>query len=184
MIQDQDLEKTQDLGQPIPEAKEADTLEEQDILAKALAESQQDLADQKSRNLRLLADFDNYTKRLHKEQATNLENSKHKLFKNMLPVLDGFDRALVMCPSNSDIDQAVYAGMQLIHDQLQKVLENEGLKPIPVQANDAFNPELHEVIMQVPVEEAKQKGKIVAVVDKGYWLHHRVLRFAKVTIGV
>jgi molecular chaperone GrpE len=99
----------------------------------------------------------------------------------MLPVLDDFDRAWAQV-SKSD-DEALVTGVQLIHDKLRTTLVSKGLEEVEVKAGDVFNADFAEAITQIPAPNDKLKGKIVDVIEKGYKLGDKIIRFPKVVIG-
>ncbi len=145
------------------------------------AELEQLLKDEKDKYLRLYAEFENFRKRTAKEKLELFETASEKVIKNLLPVLDDFERAIAEMKKNKDDEMA--KGVSLIYDKFKKTLEKEGLKDIDVKKGDSFDPEIHEAIAQVPVEDEKMKDKIVDVVEKGYQLGPKNIRFPKVVTG-
>ena len=145
------------------------------------AELEQMLKDEKDKYLRLYAEFENFRKRTAKEKLELFETASEKVIKNLLPILDDFERAIAEMKKNKE-DEMV-KGVSLIYDKLKKTLEKEGLKHIEVQKGDSFDPEIHEAIAQVPVEDEEMKDKIVDVVEKGYQLGPKNIRFPKVVTG-
>ena len=144
-------------------------------------ELEQMLKDEKDKYVRLYAEFENFRKRTAKEKLELFETASEKVIKNLLPVLDDFERAIAEMKKNKE-DEMV-KGVSLIYDKLKKTLEKEGLKHIDVKKGDSFDPEIHEAIAQIPVEDEKMKDKIVDVVEKGYQLGPKNIRFPKVVTG-
>jgi molecular chaperone GrpE len=138
-------------------------------------------AEWRDKYLRLYAEFDNFRKRTMKERAELLSTASADVIKEMLPILDDFDRAVKANETVEDIT-AVKEGFVLIHHKLYKKLEMKGLKPI--QAKDqAFDTDYHEAITQIPAPTEDLKGKVVDEVEKGYMLNEKIIRFSKVVIG-
>lgn len=142
---------------------------------------QVDLAAEKDKFLRLFAEFENYKRRTSKERMDLFKTANQEVLQAMLPVLDDFDRAWIQI-SKSD-DEALATGVQLIHDKLRSTLVSKGLEEVEVRAGDAFNADFAEAITQIPAPTDKLKGKIVDVIEKGYKLGDKIIRFPKVIIG-
>jgi molecular chaperone GrpE len=142
---------------------------------------QEQLSDEKDRFLRLFAEFENYKKRTAKERLDLFKTANQEVLQAMLPVLDDFDRALAQI-SNSG-DDALVTGVQLIHEKLRSTLVAKGLEEVEVKAGDAFDADFAEAITQIPAPNDKLKGKIVDVIEKGYKLGDKIIRFPKVVIG-
>lgn len=157
-----------------PEAKE-EPQEEQDPLALAQAEA----ADWKNKYIRLMAEFDNYRKRVVKEKSELILNGGAKTIEAVLPVLDDFERALA---DKTDDPKAIKEGMELIFKKFEKTLEGMGVKKIETQDAD-FNVDFHEAIAMVPGMGDDKKGKIIDCVQTGYTLNDKVIRHAKVAVG-
>ena len=141
----------------------------------------QQIQDEKDKYVRLYAEFENYRKRTAKEKLELFETAAENLIKNLLPVLDDFERAIAEMKKNKE-DELV-KGVELIYDKFKKTLEKEGLKSIDVEKGTDFDPEIHEAIAQIPVEDEKMKNKIVDVVEQGYRLGNKIIRFPKVVTG-
>ncbi|MFC6267531.1 nucleotide exchange factor GrpE [Frigoriflavimonas asaccharolytica] len=136
------------------------------------------LAEEKDRYIRLYAEFENYKKRTAKEKMNFFQYANQDLMISMLGVLDDFERAL-----KNISDEADKSGIELIYTKLKNKLVEKGLKPMEVNVGDVFNVDLHEGITSIPAPSEDLKGKIVDVVETGYQLHDRVIRFAKVVTG-
>jgi molecular chaperone GrpE len=139
---------------------------------------QDEMAEAKDKYLRLYAEFDNYRRRTSREKLEMIQGANEQLLKALLPVMDDFDRAE---KAFRDLNNKESEGLLLIHNKYRKVLEQFGVKAMEVTGD--FNPDYHEAITQVPVQEDGRRGKIVEVVEKGYLLNEKVIRFAKVIIG-
>jgi molecular chaperone GrpE len=131
--------------------------------------------------LRLYSDFDNFRKRTIKEKADLISNASSAVLKDLLPVLDDFERAIASNENTEDVD-GLKEGFQLIYSKFRNILVAKGLKPMESKGT-AFDIDLHEAITNIPVEDAEMKGKVVDVVEKGYYLNDKVLRYAKVVVG-
>jgi molecular chaperone GrpE len=140
-----------------------------------------DLQEAKDKYLRLYADFENFRRRTAKEKIESYANAQGELMKALLPVLDDFERGLKASAKAQD-GGAVREGMELIYHKLYRALEQKGLKPMNAVQTE-FDPELHEAITQIPAPSDDLKGKVIDEVEKGYYLHDKVLRFAKVIVG-
>ncbi|TDO71581.1 molecular chaperone GrpE [Flavobacterium chryseum] len=141
----------------------------------------QDLAKEKDKFLRLFAEFENYKKRTSKERMDLFKTANQEVLLAMLPVLDDFDRATVEI--NKSDDENLKKGVELIHEKLKSTLVSKGLEQVEVRAGDAFNADFAEAITQIPAPSDKMKGKIVDVIEKGYKLGDKIIRFPKVVIG-
>jgi molecular chaperone GrpE len=145
------------------------------------AELEQMLKEEKDKYLRLYAEFENFRKRTAKEKLEMFETAAEGVIKNLLPVLDDFERAINEMTKRGEDELA--KGVTLIYDKFKKTLEKEGLKHIDVKKGDQFDPEIHEAIAQMPVQEEDMKNKVVDVVEKGYQLGPKNIRFPKVVTG-
>lgn len=161
--------------------QEEKELSEEEKLQKQLEEAQQTIEDQKDKYLRLSAEFDNYRKRTLKEKAELIKNGGEKAISAILPILDDLERALANMQKLDDI-QAMYDGIDLIHQKFLKTLSQEGLQKMePI--GEAFDTDFHEAIALVPAPEEAQKGKVLDCVQTGYKLNDKVIRHAKVVVA-
>lgn len=142
---------------------------------------QEDLAKEKDKFLRLFAEFENYKKRTTKERIDLYKTANQEVLQAMLPVLDDFDRAWNQISKSND--EALVKGVELIHEKLKTTLVSKGLELVEVKAGDDFNADFAEAITQIPAPTDDLKGKIVDVVEKGYKLGDKIIRFPKVVIG-
>ncbi len=140
-----------------------------------------ELQEAKDKYLRLYADFENFRRRTAKEKMEFMSTAQGELMKALLPVLDDFERGIKASAKAGDAS-AAREGMELIYHKLYRTLEQKGLKPMETTGT-AFDTELHEAITQVPAPQEDLKGKVIDEVEKGYYLHDKVLRFAKVIVG-
>jgi molecular chaperone GrpE len=140
-----------------------------------------DLAAEKDKFLRLFAEFENYKRRTSKERIELFKTANQEVLLAMLPVLDDFDRALVEIGKSGD--ESLVKGVELIHEKLKSTLVAKGLEEVEVKAGDAFDADFAEAITQIPAPSDKMKGKIVDVLEKGYKLGDKIIRFPKVVIG-
>ena len=140
-----------------------------------------DLLQEKNKYLRLYAEFENFRRRSAKERIELIGSASADLMKDMLTILDDFERAVKSNETAEDLT-AVKEGFQLLHNKLQKLLEGKGLKSFD-SLGQKFDADLHEAIAQVPVEEKNKKGTIIDVVEKGYELNEKIIRHPKVVVG-
>ncbi|MCD8538517.1 MAG: nucleotide exchange factor GrpE [Leadbetterella sp.] len=139
-----------------------------------------ELAEIKDKYLRLYSEFDNFRKRTAKEKVDTILNATEGLVKDLLPVVDDFQRAQEAMEKTEDV-KALKEGVDLIYHKFYKVLEGKGLKPI--EAKDRpFDVELHESVTQFAAGEDK-KGLVIDELEKGYFLNDKVIRYAKVVVG-
>ena len=142
---------------------------------------QAELDKEKDKSLRLFAEFENFRKRTAKERIELFSTAGEGVMNSLLPVLDDFDRAL------SEIDKAKEAdhleGIVLISNKLRETLKSKGLALVETNTGDIFDADIHEAITQIPAPSDDLKGKIVDVVEKGYKLGDKIIRFPKVVIG-
>jgi len=131
--------------------------------------------------LRLTAEYDNYRKRTLKERMELMKNAGEDILINFLPVMDNIDRAKQSVDEAKDII-AVKEGIQLIHKNLADFLKERGIIEIESKG-EKFDTDLHEAITKIPAPEEELKGKVVDVIEKGYKIKDKVLRFAKVVVG-
>lgn len=144
------------------------------------AKLQQELAEQKDKFIRLYSEFENFRRRTAKEKLELIQSANEQLLKTLVPVVDDFERAEKSFQNREDKE---LEGFFLIHNKFRKVLEQAGLKAMEIKPGADFNADLHEAITQVPVTDSALDGKIVDVVEKGYLLNDKVVRYAKVVVG-
>jgi len=139
------------------------------------------LAQEKDKFLRLFAEFENYKKRTSKERLELYKTANQELMTALLPILDDFDRGLAEIKKAKD--KELLKGVELINDKLKNTLEQKGLAHFEVEPGHEFDAEIHEAITHVPAPSEKMKGKVMDVIEKGYKLGERIIRFPKVIIG-
>jgi molecular chaperone GrpE len=131
--------------------------------------------------LRLYSEFENFRRRTAKERVEMMSNAGSDMIKEVLPVLDDMERAIESNKDSDDIE-SIKEGFNLVHNKLFKTLEGKGLKPMN-SIGEEFDPETADAIAKIPAPEKKMKGKVVDVVEKGYYLNDSILRYAKVVVG-
>lgn len=176
--QEADTQNQENMGGAVNEELEnADNSSEKP--AETSAEEQ--IAALNDKYLRLYSEFDNYRKRTNKEKIELISTASAGVLKEMLSVMDDFERAIANNENSEDLS-AVKDGFKLIHHKLRSILEAKGLKQMDAK-HQAFDSDLHEAIANVPAPSEDLKGKIIDDVEKGYYLNDKVLRFAKVVVG-
>mgnify|MGYP003760036169 FL=1 len=141
----------------------------------------QDLAKEKDKFLRLFAEFENYKRRTAKERLDLFKTANQEVLQAMLPVLDDFDRAINEIKKSDD--DVLLKGVELIHEKLKNTVNSKGLEEVEVKVGDIFNADFAEAITQIPAPSPNLKGKIVDILEKGYKLGDKIIRFPKVVIG-
>lgn len=171
-IKDETLEnaETTDAGLPVEEQVIDET-------TSALKE----LEDQKDKYIRLLAEFENFKRRTSKERIELFKTAGQDVIKDLLPSLDDVERAEQVVANAKDLE-AVKEGLKLISEKLKSTLSQKGLKEIPCKGME-FNTDLMEAITEIPAPTDDLKGKVVDVLEKGYTLNDKIIRYAKVVIG-
>ena len=150
-------------------------------LEKHLAEAEAKLKESEDQRLRLFAEFDNFRKRMTKERIELFAVASREVIEALLPVLDDLERAQETIGETEDAEGAA-KGFELITSKLKSVLEQRGLKEM-ASVGEVFDPELHEAVSEIEVEDESQNGKVVNEVLKGYYLNERIIRHAKVVVG-
>ena len=137
---------------------------------------------EKDKYIRLYSEFDNFRRRTTKERLEWMQTASKDVILNVLPVIDDMERALKSMETSETMPKEAVEGMNLIYKKLYSVLEKNGLKPMNAQGQN-FDPELHEAITQFAAPTPDMVGKVIDEVEKGYLLHDKVIRFAKVVVG-
>ncbi|MCU0443657.1 MAG: nucleotide exchange factor GrpE [Microscillaceae bacterium] len=159
-----------------------------------LEQLQVEVAEFKDKYMRLYAEFENFRRRTAKEKSDLIKTAGESIISILLPVLDDFERAQKSMSSaekveNADLEvlkrelTAIKDGVGLIYNKFFRLLEQKGLKPMESSIGKDFNVDEHESITQIPAPSEDMKGKVIDEVEKGYYLHEKVIRFAKVVIG-
>lgn len=142
---------------------------------------EEELKQEKDKFLRLFAEFENYKRRTSKERIEFFKTANEDVMLALLPILDDFDRAYIEISKTEEKD--LLKGVELISNKLKNTLEVKGLEEILLNPGDTFNADVHEAITQVPAPSEDLKGRIVDIVEKGYKLGDKTIRFPKVVIG-
>jgi molecular chaperone GrpE len=158
--------------------KKKSKIDKDEVLLHELTEKLAEITD---KHLRLQAEFDNFRKRTMKEKADLIKSGGESVLINILPVVDDFERAMISLKDVPD-DDAGKQGTKLIYNKFSEFLKQNNIKEIDA-LNQDFDVDLHEAITKIPAPDEKLKGKVVDVVQKGYTLNDKVIRFAKVVIG-
>lgn len=160
--------------------KQEQEIEENNV-KETLSDLQEEFEREKDRYLRLFAEFENYKKRTGRERIEMFKTASEDVIFSLLPVLDDFERALKEIEKSDD--DSHFQGVNLINSKLRETLRSKGLEMMSVKEGDSFDPDAHEAISQVPAPSAKLKGKIIDVVENGYTLGDKIIRYPKVVIG-
>jgi len=166
---------------PLDENIEKSSTSEDENLAETPSVEEQ-LAEEKDRYIRLYAEFENYKKRTTKEKMEFFSYANQDMMISMLGVLDDFERALKEISKNENAEDLV-KGVELIYQKLKSKLSEKGLLPIEVQIGDDFDVNKHEAVTQIPAPSEELKTKIVDIIETGYMMYDRVIRFTKVVVG-
>lgn len=162
-------------------AEQPEELDETAKLTAEIEELKAKIEKQQKDYLLLMADYDNFRKRTLKEKSDLLKYGGEACMKNILPVIDDFERGLQSVNESTDLD-AVKEGMNLIYNKFQSYLAQNGVKEVPA-VGETFDTEHHEAVTMFPAQTPEQKGKVIDCVQKGYSLNDKVIRFAKVVVG-
>ncbi len=180
-VQDEQTQNTAESAEnATPENEEEQSIEEQQEDEITLLKKQ--LQEANDKYLRLYSDFENFRRRNSKEKLDLMQNAGSELVKELLPVVDDFERANASNLEAKEID-AIKEGFELIYNKLSNTLKNKGLKPMATEAGDDFDTDKHEAITNIPAPKPELKGKVVDIIEKGYLFNDKVLRYAKVVVG-
>ncbi|WP_276132493.1 nucleotide exchange factor GrpE [Polluticoccus soli] len=146
-----------------------------------LKKMQKDLDEAKDKYVRLVAEFDNFRKRNAKERLELISTAGKDIVQSLLVVLDDMERAEKQLETTDDV-KAIKEGVMLVFNKLRSTLQHRGLKAMESK-NEAFNPDMHEAITEIPVPSDDMKGKVIDEVEKGYYLNDKLIRHAKVVVG-
>jgi len=139
------------------------------------------LENEKDKYLRLFAEFENFKKRTSKERIELFKTAGQDVITSLLPVLDDFDRAISQLNENKSGKD--FEGFILIKNKFLEIMKSNGLIDIETQIGDNFDAEVHEAISQIPAIDKNQKGKIIDVIEKGFQLGEKIIRYPKVVVG-
>ncbi|MFM1793163.1 MAG: hypothetical protein RLZZ252_1517 [Bacteroidota bacterium] len=160
-------------------ASDTDGSVESDTMAKDVTQL---LQDEKDKYLRLYSEFDNYRKRTAKDRLEWMQTASKDLIVSLLPVVDDFERALKAMDQASENNESAKEGILLIYNKLMGILQKSGLQSVS-SIGEVFDVEKHEAITQFAAPSEDLKGKVIDEVEKGYMLHDKIIRFAKVVVG-
>ena len=142
---------------------------------------QAEIAELKDKHLRMIAEFDNFRRRNAKERIELVQTAGKDIIQSLLVVLDDVDRASKQLESTTDI-KILKEGISLVFNKLRTIMQQKGLKAMDA-VNEEFNPDLHEAITEIPAPNEKMKGKVIDMVEAGYYLNDKLIRHAKVVVG-
>ena len=179
-IEELEKEKEQATLEEQVEEQAAEPQTEEPSAEELLAQAQERIAELEDKNLRMMAEFDNYRRRTNKEKLELMETAGERIFTEMLPLVDDFERAIAVMDKTNDID-AVREGIKLIQQKFLSFLDKNDVHPIQTEDAD-FNTDEHEAVTTFAAGEEK-KGKVIDCTQKGYKLGEKVIRFAKVVVG-
>ncbi len=179
-IKELEKEKEQATLEEQVEEQAAEPQTEEPTAEELLAQAQERIAELEDKNLRMMAEFDNYRRRTNKEKLELMETAGERIFTEMLPLVDDFERAIAVMDKTNDID-AVREGIKLIQQKFLSFLDKNDVHPIETEDAD-FNTDEHEAVTTFAAGEEK-KGKVIDCTQKGYKLGEKVIRFAKVVVG-
>lgn len=146
-----------------------------------LEQLKKELAEQNDKFLRLYSEFDNFRRRTAREKLDIVKNASEDVIKQLLPILDDFERAI---QNNENVEDSVTLkeGFTLIYNKLKSGLESKGLTAMG-EKGEVFDTDKHEALTNIPAPDEKDKGKVIEVIEKGYILNDKIIRFAKVVVG-
>ena len=178
-IEEMDNLENEDAQSQQEETEQQETSEQEEPRSEA-EEMGMKLQEAQDKYLRLYSEFENFRKRTAKEKLDTIKSASADLAKQLLPIMDDFERAIQANEEIEDI-QVVKEGFNLIQDKLKKTLEAKGVKEIEAKG-EIFDVDKHEALTQVPGEK-NMKGKVIDVIEKGYYMNDTVIRYAKVVVG-
>ena len=146
-----------------------------------LKDLKDEIALEKEKYLRLFAEFENFKKRTAKERLDLFKTANQEVITSLIPVLDDFKRAVLQI--EKDLKEFDKKGIELIFNKFNDSLKSNGLEETKVEVGDVFNPDLHEAISQIKATNENQKGKIIDVIELGYKLGEKIIRYPKVVVG-
>lgn len=165
--------------------EEASTVPEEDNSTEVseLDKVKDELAESKDKYLRLYSEFENFRRRTAKEKLGLVQTANEDLMVSLIPVIDDFERASKSFDAEDTDIKAVIEGVNLVQNKFRKILEQKGLSVMDIKEGSSFDPEFQEAITTIPAPKKKLKDKVVDVIEKGYLLKDKVIRYAKVVIG-
>ncbi|MCT4664048.1 MAG: nucleotide exchange factor GrpE [Flavobacteriales bacterium] len=164
------------------ESQEETTAQEETIELSETEKLQAEVQELKDKHMRLYAEFENFRRRSQKEKLDLISNGGVDMVKNILPVLDDYERANKALTESDDLDE-IKKGQELIQAKLIQILENKGLKAMEDTIGKTFDTDFHEAVTQIPAPTEEMKGKVIDQLETGYFFNEKVLRYAKVVVG-
>jgi molecular chaperone GrpE len=181
ITQEEQNPETEISSQEVGEDTAAEDTTVEESAGNEIEKLKDEVALEKDRYLRLFAEFENYKKRTSRERVELFKTAGQEVIVAILPILDDFERALAEIKKSDDDDH--FKGVNLINLKLRETLKLKGLEPLETKQGDTFDAEIHEAITQIPAPDKKLKGKIIDVVETGYKLGDKIIRYPKVVIG-
>ncbi|MBA6152998.1 nucleotide exchange factor GrpE [Gelidibacter maritimus] len=172
-------DKTEDIETNVEETTNEATQTEEELSVED--QLKEELGKEKDKFLRLFAEFENYKRRTNKERAELFKTAGQDVILSLLPVMDDFDRAIHEISKSQEGE--LLTGVELIRNKLKTALSSKGLEDIVVEVGEVFNADEHDAVTQIPAPSEDLKGKIVDVIEKGYKMGDRVIRYPKVITG-
>ena len=176
----QEVDSNEELPEESPESFETINGTDESKIQGELKKLQDELAEAKDKYLRLYSEFENFRRRSAKEKLELIQSANEQLIQALLPIADDFDRAE---KAFQGTESKELEGFQLIFNKFKKTLEQSGLTSMDLKVGANFDPDNHEAITQMPAAEENLKGKVIDVLEKGYLLNNKVIRYAKVVVG-
>lgn len=176
-IQEEEVIKDEKGAKPKKKSKSS----KKDKQADRIEELEQELSESKDKFLRLFAEFDNFKKRTAKERIDFRATAGLDTLQAFLPVMDDFDRAKKVAETEGN-EEVFSEGVTLVYQKLKSVLTSKGIKNME-STGEAFDPELHEAITEIPAPTEELKGKIIDTIEQGYTLNDKIIRYARVVVG-
>lgn len=174
MSEEKDI-KDNDAAENVENNETVDATEAKEITA------EEKYAELNDKYIRIHAEFDNFRRRTNKEKLDIISNASSGVLKDLIPIIDDFDRAIANNEKLEDVE-TLKEGFHLIFNKFKSTLESKGLKEMKSEG-EVFDSELHEAIANIPAPKKKDKGKVIEAVEKGYLLNDKVIRYAKVVVG-
>ncbi len=181
-LDDNNVEITDVADEEAAKEMAQEELDEVELLKKELNDTKAQLEKEKKEYLFLMADFDNFRKRTLKEKSELIKNGGESAMRGLLPIIDDFERS-IQALNDSDDASSIKEGVDLIYNKFVKYLEQNGVSVIDSEKGDEFDTEVHDAVTAFPTDDISLKGKIIDTVQKGYKLHDKVIRHAKVVVG-
>ena len=171
----QDNSVTENMGEQLAEEQTSQPGKED------VKKLQSELQELKDKYLRQVAEFDNFRKRTARERLDYMQTAGREVIESLLEVLDDSERAEKQFNSSQDLE-ALRQGVSLVFNKFRNTLQSKGLKAMN-SIGEPFDPEMHEAITEIPAASEEMKGKVVDVIEKGYYLNDKIIRYAKVVVG-